>query len=530
MSFLKKSGRIALLWSLSGVAMLACLINFSHRYVPAFAWVALLAAALLVLRYNHSMRSKPVITRITKDEIRESVVFILGPWAKTWFSGALDNDGIRLEKGRAWFLASSPGELTRHLERLKANHPEVIPLGFFPLMPDGHATSELMNTQLVMWKNTFAALNLAEPLPCTFALYTQMTAERPARDPGAAIWSNVFPAANTGQCDIKQGLASALGALAAQRDSNHHAVRRHAMGCTLREWLNETAIQSSLDALFTHPSLRLNGVLLADYGTGFVRHGAWSAWCEKTLALLPGLTASLTTPPLPVPQSVYQTTHITRTTPPGVSRGYKTMVVAFTAAALALIFICYLQAERALSLRHQMQRLVIAEALNDDNQAQLANALEQHQALVDCLPVKPFGWTAFAGCEKLKHDVAVRLHPESFTDSDAPFSVVGQFASSSAALSPEHEARLRALLPQLLANGAAHYLIVGYSDNTGSAEQNRLLSTQRAVAVRNWLVQHSALLPERFVLRGAGTRNPISDNTNKAERAKNRRVEFYTLQ
>ncbi len=86
-------------------------------------------------------------------------------------------------------------------------------------------------------------------------------------------------------------------------------------------------------------------------------------------------------------------------------------------------------------------------------------------------------------------------------------------------------------LPQLdkVANsmGTKKYKIEvnGYSDSTGSAEANKKLSEQRAVAVKDYLVK-KGIKSERVVTNGFGSESPIADNKTEEGRKKNRRTEI----
>jgi outer membrane protein OmpA-like peptidoglycan-associated protein/tetratricopeptide (TPR) repeat protein len=71
--------------------------------------------------------------------------------------------------------------------------------------------------------------------------------------------------------------------------------------------------------------------------------------------------------------------------------------------------------------------------------------------------------------------------------------------------------------------------ISGHTDNTGSPVLNAKLSTDRARAVVEYLVQKS-IDRTRLAYRGYGSDQPIADNTTEVGRSKNRRVEFKILE
>ncbi|MEJ2404790.1 MAG: OmpA family protein [Candidatus Thiodiazotropha sp.] len=68
-------------------------------------------------------------------------------------------------------------------------------------------------------------------------------------------------------------------------------------------------------------------------------------------------------------------------------------------------------------------------------------------------------------------------------------------------------------------------LIEGHTDNIGSEEYNQKLSEQRALAVKNALIQ-VGVDASRIDTVGLGETSPITDNSTEAGRLKNRRVEI----
>jgi outer membrane protein OmpA-like peptidoglycan-associated protein len=80
----------------------------------------------------------------------------------------------------------------------------------------------------------------------------------------------------------------------------------------------------------------------------------------------------------------------------------------------------------------------------------------------------------------------------------------------------------RSLAPDL---GEGPVTVVGHTDSKGGAAYNRCLSRRRAAAAARVL---RAVAPAaRFVVRGAGEREPVAANRREAGRARNRRVEIH---
>lgn len=70
------------------------------------------------------------------------------------------------------------------------------------------------------------------------------------------------------------------------------------------------------------------------------------------------------------------------------------------------------------------------------------------------------------------------------------------------------------------------FRIEGHTDSVGTPFNNVVLSGQRALTVKRWLVDHG-IASERIIATGFGDTEPIANNNSASGRAQNRRVEFY---
>lgn len=104
-----------------------------------------------------------------------------------------------------------------------------------------------------------------------------------------------------------------------------------------------------------------------------------------------------------------------------------------------------------------------------------------------------------------------------------------QFRTNVAELDPPALPVLNELRDALRADPGLRLAIVGHTDNTGTAANNRPLSLRRAEAVRAWLVAQG-IEAARLRAEGRGPDQPIADNTTEVGRALNRRVQVVRLE
>ncbi|MDE1180303.1 OmpA family protein [Paraburkholderia sp.] len=100
------------------------------------------------------------------------------------------------------------------------------------------------------------------------------------------------------------------------------------------------------------------------------------------------------------------------------------------------------------------------------------------------------------------------------------------FAPGSATLNPGSARGLIEVLRLIDTHPGKRVVIAGHSDTTGDPVANLALSTTRAEAVRNWLVQSAGIESARFAIQGYGDTRPKASNNTVAGRAENRRVEI----
>lgn len=100
-----------------------------------------------------------------------------------------------------------------------------------------------------------------------------------------------------------------------------------------------------------------------------------------------------------------------------------------------------------------------------------------------------------------------------------------QFANNSFEIPRAGFIELDRLLQVLTENPSLKLEIGGHTDNVGKAEDNLILSTNRAKSIVEYLVSRG-IDGKRLVYKGYGATQPIADNTTEQGRAQNRRTTF----
>ncbi len=102
------------------------------------------------------------------------------------------------------------------------------------------------------------------------------------------------------------------------------------------------------------------------------------------------------------------------------------------------------------------------------------------------------------------------------------------FDTKKTELKPESITELDNVVRLLNENPNLKIQISGYTDNVGKPEDNLKLSTGRAVAVVNYLLNKS-VKTQRLTFKGYGEKNSVADNKTEEGKASNRRTELSVV-
>ena len=100
------------------------------------------------------------------------------------------------------------------------------------------------------------------------------------------------------------------------------------------------------------------------------------------------------------------------------------------------------------------------------------------------------------------------------------------FDFNKSALKKEAKVQLDKFAAEMADMPMTNINVYGHTDNIGSAEANKKVSTQRAQAVAKYL-NGKGINNDRMVAEGLSYDFPVADNSTEEGRAQNRRVELY---
>jgi len=102
------------------------------------------------------------------------------------------------------------------------------------------------------------------------------------------------------------------------------------------------------------------------------------------------------------------------------------------------------------------------------------------------------------------------------------------FATGKANIKEESTPELQRLVAVMKKNPGLRVEVAGHTDNIGTDEVNNWLSSQRAEAVKKFIVSQS-IEADRIEAKGYGSHQPAAPNDTEENRQQNRRVEFKLI-
>ena len=100
------------------------------------------------------------------------------------------------------------------------------------------------------------------------------------------------------------------------------------------------------------------------------------------------------------------------------------------------------------------------------------------------------------------------------------------FDSGKAQLKSGADVEIAKQIRNIVGYDSMNIVVEGHTDNVGGTDTNVILSKERALAVKEYLVNNENINPASIEIKGYGETQPIGDNSTEEGRKKNRRVEL----
>ena len=96
-------------------------------------------------------------------------------------------------------------------------------------------------------------------------------------------------------------------------------------------------------------------------------------------------------------------------------------------------------------------------------------------------------------------------------------------------LNPQFSQRLDSLVQSIQNKTFTSIKVIGHTDSMGAKSLNQALSLDRAITVKNYLVNELKIIPASIITKGMADDLPVASNRTIAGRRKNRRVEIVLI-
>ncbi|TKC89357.1 OmpA family protein [Trinickia terrae] len=520
----------------AGLIWLFLPLAMQPYWILVFGAVLAIGLGIIGLSVHRQRRLRRLSTDVQLSAMRElPVVLIVGPYAAAAFPRSAQDGVLRREGHAVWLLVKTPEELAATMSMVKESHGRFPDAALMPVLAEGNPDDAVMRREFTQWRRALeeTSRNRACVLPCYPAIYACLGARDSGSDKSSWFGDVIDMSIVTPSMDnARQRLQMIRRQLdqSSLTSSQPGRLTRDALGQSVLDWLEDTALLSSIAPLANTAPFALHGLLLADIGYTPTRAGSWTRWLVRKTGLQPPATSIVSEPlPLPevIPMRVAQTKEYRRI----ASRHATQHAVAAMAVVLAASFFAsgWKNSQMVERIASDLKTYWDTPDEQFNAKRELLGVLRGEYAEVQQyakggVPVG-LGWGLYKGGElqsALERAIAAYRPPPVVLTLDS----LSLFDSGKTSLKAGASQKLQDALKLILSNPDKRILIAGHTDNIGSSDANLKLSEARAKAIRDWFVAESSLPVTLFAIQGYGDTRPLASNRDAAGRARNRRVEI----
>jgi outer membrane protein OmpA-like peptidoglycan-associated protein len=472
---------------------------------------------------------------------RMPLVLVTGDALPALFDRNDEERFVYVGDGAIWLRVDRPQELSRLAVAITqwrdSRAPDGVVLSVAPAL---HADADMLAQKLrvVRQARADAARTLGTRLPGYVAVYQRLTTSPP--DLSVPPWYGVSSATPIVDAERFEAVIRAAE-LEAQRMSGDAGgvtaatsaarVARAAALAALVDWTQRVVIGTLSDGLQQAAPWRLFGAAWIDCGPA---SGTADPW-EREVQLQTRVSrAALVASPLPWPlphQLIEATPKRYWMSPRHAACAHALVLLACAAAAASW---STAKNNRALLNRigADLGRYSMIPATHDHAKRDALQVLVADRDQLDHylrlgVPLRlSFGMYRGAQLQPALDAAIAAYVPPPAPPAVVTLDAMSLFDSGRAQLKPGSTRSMVAALEMIKTHQDKRILIAGHTDDVGNPRSNLKLSTERAEAVRDWLIDASGIAATRFAIQGYGDTRPIASNDTDEGRATNRRVEI----
>lgn len=510
--------------------------------VAALLSIVIVAVAVLVLWLGGQSRSgeaddgfaaiRAAVGEISPEQrVRMSWILVTGDGLHAIFERTVGGGVARVEAGAIWLRVDNPGDLPALASAAKQWRNGLPPDGvMIAVSPSLHAHTDSVTQMLRAIRQAVAdaARRIDATLPGYVAVYERLTCGTPDTAP------NWFGAAHASTPVESAALARVVlsAEQAAQRAGGDAVcVARAAALASLVPWTHLSVMECLRGTGLTSAPVCIKGLGWIDCGPATDVEHAWDrAVAEHTRVRR--ISAPASAQPWPLPHPFVGAIHRR----PCLSPLARLCVNAVTLLACASAFAFWGAGKNNEILLgrikdHLARYAAVAPGQDAAKRAALQTLVgDRDQLDRDArlgVPLRlSFGMYRGAHLVQPLSEAIASYVPPSAPPSVVTLDSMSLFDSGKATLKPGSTRLMVDAVTMIKTHARKRVLVAGYTDNVGSPTFNLKLSTARAEAVRDWLVEASGLPATQFAIQGYGDTRPIASNDTDAGRANNRRVEI----
>jgi len=439
--------------------------------------------------------------------------------------------------GAIWLRVDRPQDLPQLAVAVRQWRDGRVPDGvLLSVVPARYPDADMLTQSLRVVRQAVAdAARIlgSRPLPGYIALYQRLTsgpASAPA-DLATPQWYGVSSSQRmTGAQRFESVIRAAEGEVQLTANARVAAARAAALASIIG-WTQRVVVHALTDGQQPATPWALFGAGWIDCGPGGGPGNPWARDVQmQTHVLRTAAPASPT--PWPLPQPLIAAMPQRRWMSPRLTALAHALALLACAAAFALFFAGRNNETLLARIGADLGRYSMIPATHDAARRDALQALVADRDELDRygrvgVPLRlSFGmYRGMHAIAALNEAIASYVAPPP-PPAVVPLSGMSLFDSGRARLKDGSTRVMVDALEMIKANPDKRILVAGYTDNVGNPDSNLKLSTARAEAVRDWLVEASGIPATQFAIQGYGDTRPIAGNDTEAGRAKNRRVEI----